>query len=160
MHIITWVDFQGRYRVTQPAYNDPTNDLNSEFDMLAIAWAECRNIYGLPEDHPFFAVEDADQQERLAECCGLYFRYVARPDSNGERSAIGGAWEMAVDGRPIVNLAKARIIHAEHILMALEKEIPADPLSFQGIIDSLNLEGLSTPVELKAAWPLQLSEQV
>ena len=96
--IITWVDLQGRYRVTSPAYDDLARLQGfSEDDAINWVWTSIvqSGLYGIDFDHPMHLVEDADQRERLTECCGTYFRYSRRS---------GGAWEMDTDGRPKVIL--------------------------------------------------------
>lgn len=154
--MLTWVDRLGMYRITSPAFDDPTQRHNSEWDMVALAWAECRNIYDLPEDHPFFVVEDVDFLDRLAEIGEEYFRSVARPNAEGKRSRRLGAWRMDVDGRPKVDMPIARDIRAEDALMALEEraEIPDRAAIVQAFKAVLMQK--DTPLELLAAWPAEL----
>ena len=130
--IITWVDSEGRYRVTSPAYNDPTRALRgvedpetgvlskeTEEECIQRNLAKLRLRYGLADDHPFHLVEDADQRARLAECWGTYFRYGVK----GNKDALDGAWEMDVDGRPRVNMPKARGVHMDVIRLARNAEL-------------------------------------
>ena len=122
MKIITWVDLQGRYRITSPAYNDATRPAGeSEDACLNRTWATlvAKGGYGIPLDHPHHYVEDADQRTKLVECCGTEFRYGV----NGDRSAVDGAWEMDTDGTPKVNMAKARAIHMDAIRVVRNAEL-------------------------------------
>ena len=146
--IITWVDLQGRYRVTSPAYTDPTRPAGeTEDECLSWTWAMlvAKGPYGITADHPHFIVEDADQRARLAECCGTYFRYGGMPQPNREgridkatgkvkltRDARDGAWEMDTDGRPKVNRAKAEAIQMDFIRVARNmKLVKLDSLQIQ-----------------------------
>lgn len=176
--IITWVDLAGRYRVTSPAYNDPTSPVGeTEDELIARVWAAIVNIerYGITIDHPHNIVEDVDQRARLNECCGTYFRYGV---FNG--SGTDGAWEMDIDGRPKVNMPKARVIHMDHIrkkrneelqkldipfMMASEKndkitmeKISVEKQKLRDIPQTYDLSGFKTPEELKAFWPKELKE--
>ena len=173
--IITWVDLQGRYRVTSPAYNDPKHANKSESDLLALVWDKCKAHYKLPDNHPFFTVEDATQRNRLEECCGNYFRY----DASG--SASNGAWEMDVNGTPKVNMSKARGAHMSRIRVARDVELAKLDLPYmralegkdtaeqarivglkqklRNIPQTFKLEGYATPKTLKAAWPSELDRR-
>ena len=179
--IITWIDLQGRYRVTSPAYDDPTNPPGeTEDECIERVWAKlvASGGYGIPVDHPRFHVEDADQRARLTECCGNYFRYVGKPDAEGRRSAVGGAWEMDIDGRPKINMAKAQGVQMDYIrqerdaeletldipaLRAMEsgdaadqKRIGALKQALRDIPQTFDLSGYTTPQTLRAAWPMDL----
>ena len=182
--IITWVDLQGRCRVTSPAYNDPTNPPGeTEDECIERVWAKlvASGIYGIPLNHPRFMVEDADQRVRLEDCCGTYFRYQGKPDADGRRSAVGGAWEMDVDGRPKVNIAKARVVQMDIIRVARDAELLKEDGKFtiatkkkdvagqqasearsqtlRDIPQTFSLGGFRTPETLKAAWPTELPPQ-
>jgi hypothetical protein len=182
--VITWVDLQGRYRVTSPAYNDAKRPPGeTEDECIERVWAKLVAVggYGIPLNHPRFMVEDADQRERLEECCGTYFRYVGKPDAAGKHSAIGGAWEMDVDGRPKVNMTKARAIHMDCIREARNVELITEDTKFtvalktsdtvaqqaseqhsqvlRDIPQTFSLSGQLTPKDLKAAWPAELPTQ-
>lgn len=181
MKVITWVDLQGRYRVTSPAYNDPTApDGESEGECIERVWEKLIAVggYGIALDHPRHLVEDADQRDRLDECCGTYFRYAGLPDKNGRRDAIGGAWEMDIDGRPKINMARARKVQMDYIrqdrnaelerldlitLRALEsgdaaeqQRISAIKQTLRDIPQTFDLNGYTTPKALRAAWPTGL----
>ena len=173
MKIITWIDLEERYRITSPAYGDRANPLGeTEAETVIRVWARIRARYGLPDDHKFHLVEDADQRARLVEISKTYFRYGVF-----NTNARAGAWEMDVDGRPKVNMAKARPIKIDRIrvernarLAATDSEvskldgaaIPAAlktkrqalrdlPVTIQPDIDAIN-----TPVALEAyepSWP-------
>jgi hypothetical protein len=132
--VITWVDLQGRYRITSPAYNDlkrPAGE--TEDECIERVWAKlvASGNYGIPLDHPRFAVEDADMRERVGDCCGLYFRYpqiddAADLDENKEVKAEVIAkfgWEIDTDGRPKVNMTKARAIHMDCIRKVRNAEL-------------------------------------
>lgn len=171
--IITWVDLEGRYRVTSPAYGDPTNPLGeTEAETIARVWVKIKARYGLADTHPFHLVEDADQRARLATIAGTTFRYgVFNPD------ARAGAWEMGVDGRPRVNMAKARPIKTDRIrvernarLTATDAEVSKfDGATIPGplrakrqalrnlpAVIQADLNAITTPVALEAyepPWP-------
>ncbi len=179
--IITWLDLQGRYRVTSPAYDDEMrpND-ESEDETIERIWAKlvASGGYGIPSDHPRFHVEDSHQRERLVECCGTYFRYVGRADENGRRTAIGGAWEMDVDGRPKVNMVKARDVHMDNIRVARNEQlsvlnalqgqaigradnservrIELEKQTLRDLPTTFDLDRFATPKELMEAWPSEL----
>ena len=180
--IITWVDLEGRYRVTSPAYNDRSRPIGeTEDECLERVWARLVAVggYGIPIDHPHFYVEDADQRERLAECCGTDFRYAGKPDANGLRDGKDGAWEMDTDGRPKVNMAKARGVHMDCIRLSRNKELAKKDTPFMRAVEAGDTSAQSTiatekqvlrdipqtfdlttdndtPEELKAKWPTEL----
>ena len=67
MKIITWTDLEGRYRVTSPAYDDPTNPLGeTEDETISRVLIRLKKRYNLPDTHVFHFVEDGDQRARLA----------------------------------------------------------------------------------------------
>jgi len=178
MKIITWVDLQGRYRVTSPAYNDATRPVGeSDDECLERAWARlvAAGGYGIPIDHPHHYVEDADQRTKLVECCGTEFRYGV----NGDRSAVDGAWEMDTDGTPKVNMAKARAIHMDAIRVVRNAELVKKDVPFMRAVEAgdtdaqttigtekqtlrdipatFDLEtGVTSPEQLKGKWPAEL----
>jgi len=176
MKIITWVDLQGRYRVTSPAYNDATRPAGeSDDECLERAWARlvAAGGYGIPIDHPHHYVEDADQRTKLVECCGTEFRYGA----NGDRSAVDGAWEMDTDGTPKVNMAKARGIHMDKIRVVRNAELVKKDLTSLRAIEAGDTDAQATiatekqvlrdipqtfdlttdtPVQLQDKWPSEL----
>jgi hypothetical protein len=181
MKIITWVDLQGRYRITSPAYDDgtrPTGETDAE--CLERVWARLVDVggYGIPIDHPHYYVENADQLERLAECCGHDFRYgVTSHGPHGNCDARDGAWEMDTDGRPKVNMAKARGVHMDVIRVVRDAELVKLDLTSLRAQESGDTSAQSTiatekqtlrdipqtfdlttnnPVQLKAKWPSEL----
>lgn len=179
--VITWVDLEGRYRVTSPAYDDPTRPTSeTEDECIERVWERLVAVggYGIAIDHPRFLVEDADQRAKLTECCGNYFRWAGKPDENGRLDARDGAWEMDVDGRPKVNMVKARVVHMDCIrqtrnaeLVRLDSEftvamkkgdIAAQQVAeeesqvLRDIPQTFHLDGFATPATLKAAWPPKL----
>jgi uncharacterized Zn-finger protein len=183
MHkIITWVDLQGRYRVTSPAYWDGQRPAGeTEAQCLERVWAKlvAAGVHGIPIDHPHFYIEPSDQNERRAECCGNYFRYAGKPDAKGERDATGGAWEMDTDGRPKVNMAKARGVQMDKIRTARNIELAAKDVSFMRAVEAGDTSAQATigaekqtlrdipqtfdlttdndtPAELRIKWPSEL----
>lgn len=182
---ISWVDLQGRYRVTSPAYNDATRPTGeTEDECLERTWATivAKGGYGIPIDHPHFYVEDADQRTKLAECCGNEFRYAGMPDANGESSATDGAWEMDTDGTPKVNMTKARVVHMDKIRVERNAELVKEDLNMIKALEvgdsatqaAINTKkqtlrdipatfdittGVDTPEKLKAKWPTELPDR-
>jgi len=178
MKIITWVDLQGRYRITSPAYNDATRPAGeSEDACLNRTWATlvAKGGYGIPLDHPHHYVEDADQRTKLVECCGTEFRYGV----NGDRSAVDGAWEMDTDGTPKVNMAKARAIHMDAIRVVRNAELVKKDVPFMRAVEAGDTDaqttigtqkqtlrdipatfaletGVTSPEQLKGKWPAEL----
>ena len=179
--IITWVDLQGRYRVTSPAYNDRKRPVGeTEDECLERAWAKIVALgkYGIPIDHPRFYVEPADLQERSEECCGHSFRYGVKSDGpHGDCDARDGAWEMDTDGRPKVNMAKARGVHMDKIRAVRDAELVKKDIPFMraveagdaGVQSTIATEKQTlrdipqtfdlttdTPIQLQAKWPTEL----
>jgi hypothetical protein len=190
--IITWVDLQGRYRVTSPAYDSLARARGFDEDE-AISWVWAKIVasgrYGIQANHPFHLVEDADQRIRLAECCGTYFRHGAlmKPNREGERDAAGnihlvrdardGAWEMDTDGRPKVNMTKARGVHMDAIRVVRNAELAKLDVPFMRAMEASDTDAQATiatkkqvlrdipqtldlttdtPEQLKALWPAEL----
>ena len=177
--IITWVDPEGRYRVTSPAYGDPTNPLGeTEDETIARVLVKLKARYGLSDTHILHFVEDADQRARLVECCGVYFRYAGIPDTDGKRDGRDGAWEMDTDGRPKVNMAKARLVQMDYIRVERNKSLEQldnlqiravgrgddterarleqEKQTLRDLPQTFALAQFSTPETLKAAWPTEL----
>ena len=177
MKVITWVDLEGRYRVTSPAYGDPTNPLEeTEGEAIARVLVKIKERYGLPDTHTFHFVEDVDQRTRLSELVGTYFRYGVF-----DQDARAGAWEMDVDGRPKINIAKARLVHMDRIRVmrdaglrlldieylkadeagdaALKTSIATEKRMLRDIPQTFDLTVAGTPDELKAMWPAGLPPQ-
>ena len=182
--LITWVDLQGRYRVTQPAYNDrkrPAGETESE--CLERTWAKIVSsglFDGITIDHPHFYVEQADLKACRVGCCGNSFRYGVKADGlHGDHDARDGAWEMDTDGLPKVNMAKARGVHMDKIRIVRNAELAKKDLpSLRALEDgdtdaqaTINTEKQTlrdipqtfdlttdndTPVELQAKWPAEL----
>ena len=183
MKVITWVDLEGRYRVTSPAYNDGFRPVGeTEAECLERAWVRLVAVggYGIPSDHPHFYVEDADQRTKVTECSGDEFRYAGKPDANGARSAVDGAWEMDTDGTPKVNMAKARGVHMDRIRAVRNKELVAKDIEFMRAIEDGDTDAQATvkakkqelrnipqtfdlttdtPEELKEKWPEGLPKE-
>jgi hypothetical protein len=185
MKIITWVDLQGRYRETMPAYNDDARPVGeTEEACLERVWEAivARGGYGIPSDHPHFYVEDTDMAAKLGECCGHDFRYAGKPDANGQRSGVDGAWEMDTDGTPKVNLAKARVVHMDVIRVVRDAELVEKDLTSLRAIEAGDTDaqatigtekqvlrdlpatfdlttGVDTPEKLKAKWPTELPDR-
>ena len=182
MKIITWVDLQGRYHVTSPAYNDSTRPVGeTEAECLERVWARLVAVggYGIPIDHPHFYVEDADQRAKLIECGGTEFRYAGKPDANGVRDGKDGAWEMDTDGTPKVNMEKARVVHMDNIRVIRNAELVKKDLPSLRAIEAGDTDAqatiatekqvlrdlpttfdittdVDTPEKLKAKWPAEL----
>jgi hypothetical protein len=179
MKVITFLDLDGRYRVTSPAYADPTAPENeSEDECIRRVVVALRAHYRLPANHQFHFVEDADQRTRLMECCGSYFRYAGKPDKEGRRDAKDGAWEMDVDGRPKINMPKAGKVHMDYIRVsrntALQEmdvssiraveggdvteqaRIGALKQTLRDIPQTFSLSDYRLPKTLKDAWPTEL----
>jgi len=177
MKIITWVDLQGCYRVTSPAYKDSTGE--TEEECLERVWADlvARGGQGISIDHPHFYVENVDQQERLAECCGQDFRWgVFMNGSHGDCDARDGAWEMDIDGRPKINMPKARGVQMDRIRIARNAELDKKDIQFMRAIEANDGSQTTiaaekqvlrdipqtfdlttdTPEELKQKWPESL----
>lgn len=121
--VITWLDSEGRYRVTSPAYGDGNRPGDSEGACIARTVVKLRAHYGLAENHPFHLVEDTVQRAKLDGLSGLYFRYGGIPDTMGVRDGRDGAWEMDVDGTPRVNMARARGVQMDKIRVERNAEL-------------------------------------
>ena len=174
--IITWLDADGRYRITSPAYGDLKHPDETEDECIARVVAKLKTYYELADDHVFHEVEDADQQAKLIELSGLYFRYGGIQDSTGARDGRDGAWEMDTDGTPRVNMAKARGVQMDKIrvqrnaelvkkdleaLLAIEAgntsdqtRIAAEKVTLRQIPQTFDLTtDPDTPEQLQAKWP-------
>ena len=139
IRLITWVDLQGRYRSTVPAYKDATRpEGESDDECLERVWKGLveKGGYGIAIDHPHHYVDDNHQRQKIKECCGNEFRYAGKPDANGDRSGVGGAWEMEPDGTPKVNMAKARIVHMDKIRAVRDRELMKRDISLARAVDS------------------------
>ena len=177
--IITWVDTEGRYRVTSPAYDNLLKSHGfDEDEAIAHTWIKIADHYGISIDHPHHYVEDADQRTKVAACCGNDFRYGAlRTGANGDHDARDGAWEMDTDGTPKVNMAKARGVHMDVIRLARNTELAAKDVTFMRAVEAGDASAQSTlstekqtlrdipqtfdlttdtPEQLKALWPTEL----
>ena len=183
--VITWVDGDGRYRVTYPAYNDalrPAGETESE--CLERVWARmvASGRYAISADHPHFYVEKDDLVAKEVTLSGADFRYAGKPDANGRRDGKDGAWEMDTDGTPKVNMSKARGIHMDVIRAERNKELAAKDITFMQAVEAGDASAQSTigtekqvlrdlpatfdittdvdtPEKLKAKWPAELPER-
>ena len=172
--IITWIDLQGRYRVTSPAYNDITRPPEeTEDETIAKVLVKIKKHYSLPDTHVFHFVEDAAQRDRIVPLVGTRFRY-----GIFDTDARAGAWEMDVDGHPKVNIPKARIIHMDRIRIVRDEELRRLDVEYmraneirdqiekdriatlkqtlRDIPQTFDLSIHTTPEELDAAWPTEL----
>lgn len=177
--IITWVDLNGCYRVTSPAYNDAMRPAGeTEDECLERVWAKMvasgRNR--IPIDHPHHYVEDADQRTKLDTLAGLAFRYGGKPSGN---AVSDSAWEMDTDGTPKVNMAKARGVHMNKIRISRDAELVKEDLNILRAIEDGDSAAQNTiktkkqtlrdipqtfdlttdndtPLELQAKWPSEL----
>ena len=180
--VITWVDLQGRFRSTLPAYESLKNDkgLEDEQEALVFVWSSLvrKGREGITEDHPYFIVDSDILAQRLEEICFNDFRYVAIPDSEGRRSGVGGSWEMGDDGLPQINMAKARGIQMDNIRMVRNKELAKKDIEFMRALEADDGSSVAitvekqtlrdipqtfdlttyTPEELKNKWPEGLSK--
>ncbi len=174
MKIITWMDLEGRYRVTSPAYNDRMNVDLDEDEMFALVVAKLLIEYNLRPDHEFHLVEHEEQKTRLQELSAQWFRYAPIADANGRHGV--GAGEMDEDGKPKINMVKARDVQMNWIrkarnvkLAELDVEqlkvftssadvaiIEADKQVLRDLPSTFDLSGATTPVELRALWPTGL----
>jgi hypothetical protein len=177
--LITWLDLEGRYRVTSPAYNDRLRPAGeTEEACLDRTWARLVAVggYGIAIDHAHSYVEDDVLKAKEATLGGLSFRYRGKPDGMGQRDGKNGAWEMDSDGTPKVNMDKARVVQMDRIRIMRDKElakkdidmlraiesgdssaqstVAADKQTLRDIPASFDLTtGVDTPVQLKAKWP-------
>ena len=177
--VITWVDLEGRYRVTSPAYNDRLRPAGeTEEACLERTWARlvAIGIYGIAIDHPHNYVEDVDLKAKEETLGGLTFRYRRKPEATGMQDGKEGAWEMDSDGTPKVNMDKARVVQMDRIRIMRDKELAKKDIDMLRAIESgdssaqstvatdkqtlrdipANFDlttGVDTPVQLKAKWP-------
>ena len=180
--LITWVDLQGRYRVTSPAYNDRLRPAGeTEQQCLERAWAKlvAQGGYGIQFDHPHHYVADTDQRTKEVALSGAYFRYAGKPDANGRHDAQDGAWEMDTDGTPKVNMVKARAVHMDKIRTVRNAELVKKDLTSLRAVEDADTDAqatikaekqtlrdipatfdlttdVDTPEKLKAKWPTEL----
>lgn len=186
--LITFVDLQGRYRIMSPAYNDlarPSGETDEECRERVWAKYVKSSGSGIPIDHPRFAVDPESEKERIQELEGEYFRYpILDKNTDFENNepkpeAIAKfGWEMDVDGRPKVNIAKARNIHMDHIRKSRNAElvkldvpslraqetgdateqakIATEKQKLRDIPQTFDLSSKSTPKALKDTWPEEL----
>ena len=171
--IITWLDGDGNYRSTTPAYNDKARpDDRTDEQLIEIVLTKLRNHYGLAEDHEFHLVEESEYLTKVTELEGSEFRY------GGVDTGHVGAWEMDTDGSPKIDMPKARIVHMDHIREARNVEIAKLDVPYmraveaadtedqtnisnqkqtlRDIPETFDLEGYTTPATLKDAWPEEL----
>ena len=182
MKVITWVDPDGRYRVTSPSYNDISRPAGeTEDECLERTWLAlvASGLYDIPADHPHFYVENADQAAKIATLGGSEFRYAGKPGADGKRDAKDGAWEMDTDGTPKVNMAKARAVHMDAIRVVRDAELAKKDVPFMRAVEAGDTDAqatigtekqtlrdipatfdittdVDTPEKLKAKWPTEL----
>jgi len=124
MKVITWVNLEGVYIVTSPAYNDGMRPIGeTEEECLERVWARLVAVggYGIPIDHPHHYIDDSVQEAKLVECCGRHFR---------------DAWEMDTDGTPKVNMPKARGIQMDKIRAVRNKELAKKDVEFMKALEA------------------------
>jgi hypothetical protein len=171
--LITWLDNDGNYRSTAPAYNDkarPDDETDDQFIQRIIGKLKVQ--YSLASDHEFHIVEKEDQLARLAELEGNTFRY------GGVDTGHPGAWEMDTDGRPKIDMPKARVVHRDHIREVRNVELEKLDVPYMRAVEAadtdeqtnisnqkqilrdlpqtFDLDGYTTPATLKDAWPDEL----
>ena len=177
--VITWVDLEGRYRITSPAYNDRLRPAGeTEEACLERTWARLVAVggYGIAIDHAHSYVEEADIKSKIETLGNLAFRYRGKPNANGLRDGKEGAWEMDSDGTPKVNMDKARVVQMDRIRVMRDKELAAKDITFMRAVEDGNADaqatiktekqslrdipqtfdittGVDTPEKLKAKWP-------
>ena len=190
--LIAFLDLQGRYRIVTPAYNDlkrPAGE--TEDECIERVWARLVAVgkYGIPIDHPRFMVEKTDMQARIDDLEGHYFRYPQIDDATDldENKQVKAeviakfGWEIDTDGRPKVNMTKARAIHMDCIrkvrnaelvkldvpsLRAQESNdatektrIASEKQTLRDIPQTFDLSTHVTPKALHDAWPDGLPAQ-
>jgi len=141
--VITWVDLQGRFRSTLPAYEGLKKEMGlDEQEAVDFMWSRLisANKHGLTEDHPHFLIDSDILNTRIEELSSDNFRYVAIPDSIGQRSAVGGAWEMGDDGLPQINMPIARGIQMDNIRLFRNKELEKLDVPFMRSLEEGNIE--------------------
>ena len=176
---ITWLDLEGRFRITTPAYRDKANSHLTPDEWIASVWTKHIAYYGLPDDHPYHLIEADKLLACMKDCCESWFRYAGIHDSDGRCDGKGGAWEMGADGLPEINLAKARVVQMDKIravrneellkldlpsLIAIERgdtdtqsEIKAKKQILRDIPATFDITtDADTPEKLKAKWPTEL----
>jgi hypothetical protein len=170
LKIITWVDNDGQYRVTSPAFKSvcETQQLDDD-DLITFIIGQLKTTYSLADDHQFHIVDNDTQKTRLAECCETYFWHTV--------DGSPGAWEMDTDGTPIVNMAKARGIHMDEIRRMRNAELAKLDVPFMRAMEAGDTDAQATiatkkqvlrdipqtldlttdtPEQLKALWPDEL----
>jgi hypothetical protein len=194
--IITWVDPQGRYHNTSIAYKALAEQLGLDEDAaIDYVWNKVMSRRGLdPDTTPRFIVDNDDQIARLAEIEGTYFRYGVfmkrdyeeRYNDDGSemytRDARDGAWEIDTDGRPKVNMPKARGVQMNQIRVVRNKELAKEDTNMLKALEAGDTSAQSavntkkqtlrdipqtfdlttdndTPAELKVKWPSELPAQ-
>ena len=194
--IITWVDPQGRYHNISVAYKALEEQLGLDEDAaIDYVWNKVMSRRGLdPDTTPRFIVDNDDQIARLAEIEGTYFRYGVfmkrdyeeRYNDDGSemytRDARDGAWEIDTDGRPKVNMPKARGVQMDQIRVVRNKELAKEDTNMLKALEAGNTSEQSavntkkqtlrdipqtfdlstdndTPAELKIKWPSELPAQ-
>ena len=91
MKLITFVDLEGRYRITTPAYNDETRpEGETDDECLERVWAliVSNGVYGIDIDHPHHYVEDSVLHAKVDKGDGGTFRYAGKPDADGDINTI------------------------------------------------------------------------
>ena len=178
--IITILDDLGNYRVISPAYDWLARAHGfSEDEALNWVWTCIVEMggYGVSEGDCHI-VEDVDQQAKLAQICGQYFRFPCSP--SGEQGwSKDGAWEMDTDGTPKLNMAKARGVQMNRIRLVRNAElakkdvemlraieagddsqatVAAAKQRLRDIPQTFDLTA-ETPDQLKGLWPTELPPQ-
>ena len=170
--VITWVDAEGRYRVTSSGAVDDA--------ALEVVWQNIIVDFGLPADHPHFLIERSALKAKTDTLEKNAFRYGALPDgTNGNRDARDGAWEMDTDGTPKISMAKARGVQMNQIRIVRNAELAKEDTNMLKAIEAGDTDTQATintkkqtlrdipqtfdlttdndtPTELKAKWPTEL----
>ena len=181
MKIITWVDLEGQYRITTPAFDHLQRARGfSEDDAINWVWTVLVQVggYGIPFGHPMFVIDGDEFASRNVANGGETFWRAGKPGPDGKRRTKDGAWGMGPDGFPIVDMPKARIVQTDLIRVVRDEQLEMlDKLQMQAmgkqdnaerirleqekqvlrdLPSTFDLSAYTTPEALKAAWPAEL----
>jgi hypothetical protein len=153
--LITWVDNQGRFRITTPMDDSPKGLVRTWEKIVAAKAPPPKDasgnvllndngdelpessLYNIPLSHPHFIIDNDDLQAVLTFCCVHYFRWgVLKDGPHGNSDARDSAWEMDTDGTPKVNMAKARGIHMDKIRIVRNAELAKKDIEFMKALEA------------------------
>lgn len=170
LKIITWMDPDGQYHVTSPAFKAvcETQQLNDD-DLIAKIIGQLKETHSLPTNQIFHVVDNDAQLSRLSGCCGSYFWHT--------QDGSPGAWDMDPEGLPVVNMARARGLHMDYIRKARNAELIRTDLAFMRAVEGKDTNAQAmisaekqtlrdipqtfdltarTPAALMGKWPIEL----